>query len=99
MTTNTSSTPFTSQKLVIEYSGWFIEREAALIVSGAGPRPRPGPGSGPCECAASREGQGQDQAQGHEKLNKMKKILATIGLIICIYLILRGVFDIGLTLF
>ena len=27
----------------------------------------------------------------------MKKILATIGLIICIYLILRGVFDIGLT--
>jgi len=25
----------------------------------------------------------------------MKKILATIGLIICIYLILNGVFDIG----
>jgi len=31
--------------------------------------------------------------------NKVIKILATIGLIICIYLILRGVFDIGLTLF
>ena len=30
---------------------------------------------------------------------KMKKFLATIGLLICIYLILRGVFDIGLILF
>ena len=31
--------------------------------------------------------------------NKVVKILATIGLIIAIFLILRGVFDIGLTLF
>ena len=31
--------------------------------------------------------------------SKVIKILATIGLIICIYLILRGVFDIILTLF
>ena len=31
--------------------------------------------------------------------NKVVKILATIGLVIAIFLILRGVFDIGLTLF
>jgi len=31
--------------------------------------------------------------------NKVVKILATIGLIIAIFLILRGVFDVGLTLF
>ena len=30
---------------------------------------------------------------------KVVKILATIGLVIAIFLILRGVFDIGLTLF
>jgi len=31
--------------------------------------------------------------------NNLVKILATIGLVIAIFLILRGVFDIGLTLF
>ena len=30
---------------------------------------------------------------------KVVKILATIGLVIAIFLILKGVFDIGLTLF